>query len=211
MPAKKISENVTLIALGGMESNCYLVNRELLIDAGTGFHPKILVRELHEIGLFLEDIKRIVLTHAHFDHAGGIHLFKNAKVGAHREDAETIERGSSESMAQMFSAKMKPRKLDFALEDNDVLKSGEIKLKIIHTPGHTKGSICLYDEKSKMLFSGDTVFAEGFGRMDLPGGSSKEMKQTLERLAKLDIGMILPGHGDVAWAGGSEVIRRLLY
>ncbi len=193
-----------------MDSNCYLVNNELLIDAGTGFHPKMLVQALHNEGIFLEDIKRIVLTHAHFDHAGGIHLFKNAKIGIHRDDAKIIESGSDQSMAQMFAAKIKARKADFALDDGDIIRSGEIKLKVIHTPGHTKGSICIYDEKSKMLFSGDTVFREGFGRMDLPGGNSDEMKKSLEKLSRLDVDILLPGHGEVAWGGGSEVIKRII-
>ena len=200
-----------MISLGGFESNIYVINNELLIDAGTGFHPKLLVRELQELGLYFEDIKRIILTHAHFDHAGGAHLFKSAKLGAHKGDAETIQKGDSKaSMAYMFSAELKKKNVDFALDDGDLIKSGDLKLKVIHTPGHTKGSICLYDEKNKMLFSGDTVFAEGFGRVDLAGGNSNEMKRSLEALAKLDIGMILPGHGEVVWGSGTETIKRTM-
>ncbi|VVB60955.1 Hydroxyacylglutathione hydrolase [uncultured archaeon] len=200
-----------MISPGGFESNMYLVNRELLIDAGTGLHPKILVRELHELGIFFEDIKRIVLTHAHFDHAGGVHLFKAAKVGIHKDDAEIIEKGdNSGSMANMFSASLKKKPVDFMLDDGDLIKSGDLKLKVIHTPGHTKGSICFYDEKNKILFSGDTVFSEGFGRIDFPGGSSNEMRDSLERLSKLDVNMILPGHGAPVWGSGNETIKRLL-
>lgn len=211
MLVKKINENIMLLALGGSESNIYLVNNELLIDSGTGFHQKELVHALTSAGAVIEDIKRIVLTHGHFDHIGGIHLFRNAKIGAHKDDATAIESvDSNESMAHMFAAKREPKKLDFCLDDGDTIKSGDMKLKVIHAPGHTKGSICLYDEKNKILFSGDTVFADGFGRLDLPGGSSREMKQTLARLAALDVNMILPGHGGVVWASGSEVIRRLI-
>ncbi len=212
MSVKRINDSVSMISSGGFESNLYVINKELLIDAGTGFHPKILVCELHELDLFLEDIKRIILTHAHFDHAGGAHLFKNAKLGLHKSDAEIIQKGDSKaSMAHMFSAELKKKNVEFILEDGDLIKSGDVKLRVIHTPGHTKGSICLYDAKNKILFSGDTVFAEGFGRVDFPGSSSREMKQSLEKLSKLDVDKILPGHGAIVWGSGNEVIKRLLH
>lgn len=211
MVVKKITDSVKLISSGGFESNMYVINNELLIDAGTGFHPKILVRELHELDLFLEDIKRVILTHAHFDHAGGAHLFKAAKLGAHRDEAKIVENDDSKaSLANLFSATLKKKNVDFRLDDGDLIKSGDVKLRVIHAPGHTKGSICLYDEKNKILFSGDTVFAGSFGRVDFPGSSSREMKQTLEKLSKLDIDKILPGHGAIVWGSGNEVIKRLL-
>ncbi len=211
MVVKRINDSISLISSGGFESNIYVVNKELMIDAGTGFHPKILVRELGGLGLFFEDIKRIILTHGHFDHVAGVHLFKHAKVGIHKEDAGILEKGDHhESMAKMYSAKLKARKPDFILDDGDLIKSGELKLRVIHTPGHTKGSICIYSEKDKILFSGDTVFSEGFGRIDLPGGSSDEMKKSLEKLSSLEIDTILPGHGDVVWGSGARTIKRML-
>jgi len=211
MTVKRINDSIKLISSGGFESNMYVINNELLIDAGTGFHPKILVRELHELDLFLEDIKRVILTHAHFDHSGGVHLFRAAKLGAHRDEAEIVENGDSKaSLATLFSANLKKKSVDFKLDDGDLIKSGGIKLRVIHTPGHTKGSICLYDETNKMLFSGDTVFESGFGRVDFPGSSSREMKQTLEKLSKLEIDMILPGHGAIVWGSGNEIIKKLL-
>lgn len=209
---RRINESVKVISSGGFEPNMYIINNELLIDAGTGFHPKILVRELHELDLFFEDIKRVILTHAHFDHAGGAHLFKLAKLGAHRDEAEIVENGDSiASLANLFSATLKKKNVDFKLDDGDVIKSGDIKLRVIHTPGHTKGSICIYDAKNKMLFSGDTVFASSHGRVDFPGSSSREMKQTLEKLSKLDIDRILPGHGEIVWGSGNEIIKKLLH
>lgn len=207
----KVGEGVTLLRVGDIDSNIYLIGKELLIDTGTGLSPELTVQALHSAGASPDAIKRIVLTHAHFDHIGGIALFKDAKVMIHKEDAAVIESGDKNgSAASSFCMQMRPRKVDSKLEGGDVIKSGGMRLEVVHTPGHTKGSICLYDRKRKVLFSGDTVFADGFGRIDLPGGSLTEIMKSLERLARLDVDRILPGHGSVVWSGGSGTIKSLL-
>ncbi|MCK4247341.1 MAG: MBL fold metallo-hydrolase, partial [Methanomicrobia archaeon] len=71
------------------------------------------------------------------------------------------------------------------------------RLEVLHTPGHTDGSICLYDEAKKIMFSGDTFFIDGIGRTDLPSGNEEALKESLERLASLDIEKVYPGHGRV--------------
>ena len=83
------------------------------------------------------------------------------------------------------------------LEDGDEIKIGESVLKVLHTPGHTQGSICLLGEN--FVFTGDTLFKDGYGRTDLPGGSQKDMEESLEKLSKLlKPGMIVyPGHGEI--------------
>jgi len=120
----------------------------------------------------------VILTHGHFDHTQALDAIKqlcNAKIISHR--LEGIDS-------------------DIFVEDEETVKLDDINLKILHTPGHTKGSICLYEENTKSLFSGDTLFPDGvFGRVDLPGGSLESMVKSLKRLSKLDAEILYPGHG----------------
>ncbi|MEM1540721.1 MAG: MBL fold metallo-hydrolase [Candidatus Bathyarchaeia archaeon] len=120
----------------------------------------------------------IILTHSHFDHAHNLENIKltcGAKILAH--PLENFE-------------------VDEIVEEGDEIELGDLNLKILHTPGHTPGSICLYEEKTKSLFSGDTVFSDGsFGRTDLTGGSLKEMVRSLEKLSRIDVEVLYPGHG----------------
>lgn len=82
------------------------------------------------------------------------------------------------------------------LTDGAKIDLGDSTLRVIHTPGHTPGSICLYEAQSKSLFSGDTVFPYGsVGRTDLPGGSSRDLIRSISRLVKLDVSVLYPGHG----------------
>lgn len=130
-----------------------------------------------------EDLEYIILTHYHFDHVLGVPKLKEgtkAKVMIHELDAKFLD--------------FKPDEL---LKDNDVIDLGDCSLKVIHTPGHTPGSICLYEPKSNSLFSGDTVFAHGsFGRTDL-GGDIQQLVESLKRLSKLDVEIIYPGHDEI--------------
>lgn len=120
----------------------------------------------------------IILTHGHFDHKHSLDKVKaltKAKTVVHRLEGINA---------------------DILVENGSIIKAGDIRLKVLHTPGHTRGSICLLEEGSKFLFSGDTLFAHGiFGRVDLPGGSLGEMINSLKRLTELDAAMLYPGHG----------------
>ncbi len=206
-----IDDDITLISLRGIESNMYLVGKELLIDTGTGSQPAALSHALGKAGVSFDDIRQIVLTHAHFDHIGGVGLFEGATVAAHKIDSAVVESGDGyASEASAFSMSLKPRKVDVKLTNGDLVNSGDIELEVIHTPGHTRGSICLFDAKRGILFSGDTVFADGFGRVDLRGGDMGDMKNSLARLSKLDIKKILPGHGECVLSGGKERIAGIL-
>ena len=131
-----------------------------------------------------EDLEYIILTHYHFDHVFGVPKLKEvtkAKVMIHELDAKFLD-----------------FKLDKLLKDNDVIDLGNCSLKVIHTPGHTPGSICLYEPKSKSLFSGDTIFAHGgFGRTDLIGGNTKKLIESIKRLCELDARILYPGHGEL--------------
>jgi hydroxyacylglutathione hydrolase len=141
----------------------------------------------------LGSIEWVINTHGHFDHIGGDGYFLNAKVAIHELDAPILENGDAElSFSDFFDGNMHARKVDRKLKEGDEING----LRVIHTPGHSPGSICLYDEKNRILFSGDTIFAEGIGRTDLPGGSEENLKSSIEKLRGLKIDKLLPGHGE---------------
>jgi glyoxylase-like metal-dependent hydrolase (beta-lactamase superfamily II) len=144
-----------------------------------------------------EDLEYIILTHYHFDHVFGAPKLKeetNAKIMIHELDAKFLS--------------FKP---DKTLKENETLDLGNIKLKVIHTPGHTPGSICLYEPKSKSLFSGDTIFAHGsIGRTDLPGGSSEQLIESIKKICKLNVNVLYPGHDEITDKNVDEQIRNSL-
>lgn len=140
-------------------------------------------------------VKYIILTHGHFDHMTYLEELQrktNAKVVIHAADAaalaDTVSNVSALfGMAKSFSAP------DVLVEEGSVLQVGDLQLTILHTPGHTPGGICVRCDN--MLFTGDTLFDGDFGRTDLPGGDSRVLRQSIERLFELDGElMIYPGH-----------------
>ncbi|MCK4714993.1 MAG: MBL fold metallo-hydrolase, partial [Candidatus Aenigmarchaeota archaeon] len=82
------------------------------------------------------------------------------------------------------------------LKEGDAVRADDMGFEVMHTPGHTPGSICLYDRKSKTLITGDTIFSDGVGRTDMPGGNEEQLKESIDKLASLEVRRLLPGHGD---------------
>lgn len=170
------------------DSNAYLIGarRKTLVDAG--MDPRRLLPDADGLSL-------IVLTHCHYDHVGavpGIVEATGAKVAMHAEDAGMLAR---EPSAALFGARRPRFTVDILLRDGEAIDLGDAVLRVIHTPGHTPGSVCLYDEESRALFTGDTVFEGGsFGRTDI-GGNARDMVASLEKLAALDVSALYPGHG----------------
>ncbi len=189
------------IIVGELATNCYLLvseNELAIIDPG-GEGEKIL-KEIRNLGT---KAKYIINTHEHIDHtlandkiskATGAEIlihergknFANPIRDSHgneREQREQISNGVNFKISQF-------------IKDGDEIKVGDCLLKVIHTPGHTKGSICLLGKN--FIFTGDTLFKDGYGRTDLPGGSEAELKESLEKLAELlKPGFkIYPGHGE---------------
>ncbi len=189
--------NITLIQLSDIDSNVYLIG-DSIIDSGTGFNFTRLRGVLRVLKKDLDGIKQIINTHGHFDHIGGNGYFMNAKISIHKLDAPIIEKGDIElSAADFFDGKLHPRNVDRKLDDGDKISTGNMDLEVIHTPGHTSGSVCFYSKKDKILFSGDTIFADGVGRTDFINSDPKALLNSLEKINKLDIKKILPGHGQV--------------
>jgi len=175
------------------DSNAYLIDarRKTLVDAGMNS-----IRVLRHIP---DGLELIILTHCHYDHTGAVpDIVKatGASVAMHEKDVDLLRSGKA-SVAAIFNAPRPNFAVDLVLKDNETIDLGNSLLRVIHTPGHTPGSICLYNEETKELFTGDTVFEGGsFGRTDI-GGNPEELIKSLEMLTKLDVSILYPGHGGV--------------
>jgi hydroxyacylglutathione hydrolase len=149
-------------------------------------------------------LKLIVSTHGHWDHIGdnaAVADHTGAVIAAHPADRERLT--NPEPLYAPFDIPPSVPAVDLA--EGGVVRFGEIRLRVLHTPGHTEGSVCLIAEDQGLLFSGDTLFAAGWGRVDLPGGDADAMVQSLIRLAGLEdhIG-VFPGHGRATTIGAER-------
>lgn len=197
---------------GGTEedSNIYLIDGEILVDAGTGFYFADTKRETERI-TDPGEISALINTHHHFDHSGGDKKFRDwlkCEIAIHSSDKENLESGRT--LPELFGASPKIVTIDKTLRQGMILKTKNFSFEILHTPGHTPGSICLYDAEKKILISGDTLFSDGIGRTDLPGGSSQDMLDSLRKLSELQLGYLLPGHGTPKIGGIGFVIKRMI-
>jgi glyoxylase-like metal-dependent hydrolase (beta-lactamase superfamily II) len=185
-------------------TNAYLIlsEKSALIDPGT--YGDIVLQKLEEYNVKTPEF--IILTHYHYDHSQDVLKVREmtkAKVMMHKADLEILKQRLDVEWYKNFVG----FKADILLKGNETINLGNCVLKVIHTPGHSPGSICLYESKSKSLFSGDTIFPYGgIGRVDFPGGDSKELKESVEKLSKLDVKTLYPGHGEIT---DKEVNRQI--
>lgn len=184
--------------VGPIEVNCYILkdnasNAGLVIDPGD--EAEIILHYIRENNI---DVKLIVNTHGHFDHIGANDKLRKAlgvELAIHEADASMLT-SARENLSAFMGVNAEFKSADKLLKDGDKISFGGCTLKVIHTPGHTLGGICLYDGE-KTLFSGDTLFAGSVGRTDFPNGSHSEIvKSVKERLVDVkDDVTVLPGHG----------------
>ena len=175
------------LPLGSYQTNCYIIHEAsctscCVIDPG--YTPEIVLQKVSQLGLTVE---AILLTHCHFDHVGGVKEIAadtGCKVYLCAEDL---------SMPPMFTGGRLYYTHTYA--EGDTLTLAGLTIRVLHTPGHTPGSVCLQVEDT--LFSGDTLFAGSCGRTDLPGGSFPAIRASLSRLASLETNYwVRPGHGE---------------
>ena len=192
-------------------SNVYLIGQDTYLVIDTGLYAHYLIDAMKKSSISLESIQNIILTHSHVDHIGGLNELvekTSADVSIHKSEANYVEEGDKEATAAaLFSLPLQGTPIARKLQEGDIIRFDEFVFEVLHTPGHTCGSICLYEKEARILFSGDTVFAHGsFGRTDLPpGGNSKDLVNSLKRLADLNIDILAPGHMDVVNSGQSHI------
>ncbi|NLX94514.1 MAG: MBL fold metallo-hydrolase [Clostridiales bacterium] len=191
---------ITTIQLGPNEANCYIVIDEktgssAVIDPGG--YEKRLTTKLSELSI--EKLELILLTHGHYDHVLGVYELKQtmgAKIAIHKNDALCLEDDKKSLAFHVGDDSQKYIKADISFEDGMSFAVGETLLTVMHTPGHTQGSVCFICEAKKVIFSGDTLFKHNVGRTDLPGGSMTELLASMNKLSALKGNYdIYPGHG----------------
>ena len=181
----------------------YLIEDEdpIVVDAGTGMFADSALTEISKV-VPLKKVGRIVLTHSHYDHIGGAGIFQKAtggKILLHEEEARPILGGdTSLTASDMFGKKLGQLDIE-PVRTGQTIETGSARLEVLHTPGHSPGSICLHDKESASAIVGDTVFCDGaVGRWDLPGGDLAQLISSLKRVQKLGIRNMYPGHGSFA-------------
>ncbi len=183
-------------------------DRPLLVDAGTGFKVEDAIAELKDL-LDGRDLERIVLTHRHFDHVGGAKRIADefsSELLMAPADAEVLRQGDSEAtLGTDFGGRIEPMEVT-DLAEGELLSTGGHELRVIYSPGHSAGSICLYEDSSATLVSGDTVFVGGIGRYDMPSASRDDLEGSLRKLSALEVNALYPGHGPEAKSGGGKHI-----
>jgi len=199
----ELKPNIYLIRAVRPGSHVYLIKgqrKNVLVDSGmAGSFPQLKQR-LAKVDLKPSDIHLIILTHEHFDHIGAAALsFDNAVVAAHRLAANKIQlQDEFVMMNKYFELPAKPFNADIWLEGDTMLELGNYRLRVLHTPGHCSGCICLYEPDHKLLFTGDTVLAGGLLSGVFPSGSISDYVNSLERLKSLKLMALYPGHGKIS-------------
>ncbi len=196
---------IEMFIVGMLSTNCYVVSAQqskeaIIIDPGLDSST-----EAQQIFDYISEgslkVKLIVNTHGHQDHINGDATFQakyKVPIYIHRLDASALEDLERNSYPA-----------NVLLEEDSLIKFGNESLKVVHTPGHTRGSVCLLGER--LVFTGDTLFAEGIGRTDFPGGSNRDMQLSLKKLMRLHNNLLIyPGHGPTSIMGEEKRVNPFL-
>lgn len=174
------------IVCGAYAENAYVIDGKYMVDPGDG---------LAQLQMALPEPKAILLTHGHFDHmlaAESIQKTSGAMVYIHPADAGMLTDPALSAYDAGASQLKHPTEIAYTAYPEEIFG-----FRVLHTPGHSAGSVCLYNEAEKVLFAGDTLFRAGFGRYDLPGGDVQALLGSLRRLFCLSGDTIVyPGHGE---------------
>ena len=194
----------------GDPTNCYIIldeqSKEAMVIDPAGDVDRI----VEMINILEGKLKYIYLTHCHGDHIAGVNELRNrcgGRVLIHREDTEGLNNPEINLTPYIGMPEIE-LEADSRIDDNDLIHLGDLELKVIHTPGHTRGGTSLYCEKENCLFSGDTLFRGTWGRTDLPTSSIEDiMDSIINKLMKLpDDTIVYPGHGLSTKIGDEKTI-----
>jgi len=195
---------------GSWGSNCYILksgSHAAVVDPSP--QAEVILRHLEKEGLTLD---MILLTHGHFDHIVSLDTLRDATHAPayiHEDDAEMPSDSRKNAFYHFFRMERTYRTPEHTFRDGEVLKLGEETIRVIHTPGHSKGSCCFLCGEDKLL-TGDTLFDGNYGRYDLYGGNPQTLFETLRGMRNLPQHLtIYPGHGDYAVLG--EALDTVLY
>ncbi|MHA1821384.1 MAG: MBL fold metallo-hydrolase [Promethearchaeota archaeon] len=220
------SNAVTVDNSAASNGNSYNYNdyELVLIDSGNGLNTENLFKGIRKLGLNPANITKIILTHEHLDHSLGVFKILNRpeinkekiKVYALGDTFEALKYGDEEKIApralgigpEVFRVSVEPIPSNILVElhEGDLIDLDIFKFKAYFTPGHSLGSVTLYEPDLKIMFPGDVVFSSGsFGRYDFPGGSLSKLIESIERLSELDVKYLCPGHMHYSNRGNSEI------
>jgi hydroxyacylglutathione hydrolase len=194
-----------ILPVGPLQCNCSIIGDEtthegMVIDPGDDIEDVLDLIEKHSL-----KIKQIVITHAHIDHVGGamkLRAATGAPILLNQNDYALLK--MLDVQAAWIGMKDPGKvEIDHSLGQSDKVQAGSLTADVIHTPGHTEGSICLYFPLENKLVAGDTLFAGSIGRTDLPGGSMEKIIRSLREkvMALPDDTLVVPGHGPLTTIG----------
>jgi glyoxylase-like metal-dependent hydrolase (beta-lactamase superfamily II) len=211
----ELQQGISLLKGKVRGSHSYLIRaayRNVLIDSGLDQNFLTLQEQLLSLGLKLRDIDIIINTHEHLDHIGANRYFQESSlIAAHRFAATKITlQDHYVTLYRSRDLNEVPLQVHLWLENRALFDLGSHTLEVLHTPGHTSGSICLYEFSTKALFSGDTVFAGGMLSYIAESGSVGDYINSITRLEARKISMIYPGHGKMCGHPEEDLARAIL-
>lgn len=226
----RLSNRVRVIGGGGLgyglsslyDCNVYAVDTGaeiVLVDAGSGIEPELMLRRLEEDGIPPDKIGKLLLTHGHADHAGGAAFWRErfrVDVIAGEQTAGMVESGD-ELLTSLADARangvypawyrLAPCPVDRIVKDGETIRSGDLSFRVVAAPGHSFDMVCYYCPELAALFTADAVFAEGrLAVIRTPDFSIDDCRETIAKLARLDVRQLYPGHGAALLEGGGLAV-----
>jgi len=194
-----------ILPVGPLQCNCSVIGDEttheaMVIDPGDNIDQILALIRKHNL-----QVKQIVITHAHIDHIGGamkLRAATGAPILLNQNDYDLLKILDVQA-GWIGVASPGKVEIDRTISTGQTVSAGSLTAEVLHTPGHTEGSICLYFPAEKKLIAGDTLFAGSIGRTDLPGGSMPKILRSLHDtvLSLPDETVVVPGHGDLTTIG----------